>query len=343
MHASPLRSALVTAILLVALVAVCVAAGLQLSGGTQRVITDALVKLVIVVGMYVFIGNSGVLSFGHIAFLGLGAYTAAWLTIAPSIKMSLMPGLPDLLMSAQLSPPVAVVCGGLVAASVAFVVGLPLTRLAGIAASIGTFAMLVVFYAIFANWTSVTGGQGSLYGLPVYTGLVNAGILAAVAILAAALYQASASGFRLRGSREDPVAAQACGIDVRRERLVAFVLSAFLVGMAGAMHAYFLQVVVANEFYLRLTFITVAMLVIGGMRSLTGAVLGTACVAFLSELLRQAERGVDLGPLIFGGRAGLQEVGLAAAMLLILLFRPSGLVGSWEIGLPGRRSGNSNA
>lgn len=341
MDASPLRSALMTAAILIALVAAVVVFGTTLSGGNQRVITDALVKLVIVVGMYIFIGNSGVLSFGHIAFLGLGAYTAAWLTIAPATKASLMPGLPSLLIAAEVSPPVAVVAGGLLAAAVALLVGLPLTRLAGIAASIGTFAMLVVFYVLFANWTGVTGGQGSLYGLPIFTNLVTAGALAAIAILIAALHKASPSGFRLRGSREDPIAAQSCGIDIRRERLVAFVLSAFVVGMAGAMHAYFLQVVVANEFYLKLTFITVAMIVIGGTRSLTGAVAGTALVAVVSELLRRTERGIDLGGFVIGGRPGLQEVGLAVVMLLVLLFRRQGIVGSWEIGFPVRSRAES--
>ncbi len=171
----------------------------------------------------------------------------------------------------------------------------------------------------------MTGGQGSLYGLPTFTNLPIAAGVACLTILAAALYQASAAGFRLRGSREDPVAAKrAVGIDIRRERLIAFVISAFFVGIGGALYAHFLTVVVAGEFYLKLTFITVAMLVIGGMRSLTGAVVGTAFVTLLSELLRQTERGFDLGFVFVGGRLGLQEVGLAAAMLLALIFRPRG-------------------
>src|SRR5690606_12126132 len=113
------------------------------------------------------------------------------------------------------------------------VFGLPLTRLAGIAASIGTFALLVIFYATFSNWTPITGGQGSLYGLPTFTNLPVAAAVASLTIVAAALYQASPSGFRLRGSREDPVAAKAAGIDIRRERLITFVVSAFFVGVAG--------------------------------------------------------------------------------------------------------------
>jgi branched-chain amino acid transport system permease protein len=329
---SPVVASLLLALILVAVVAAVTIGMMQLSGGSQRIATDAMIKLTVVVGMYIFVGNSGVLSFGHVSFLGLGAYAAAWLTIPASIKASLMPGLPVWLAAAQLHPAAAAFCGGLLAACVAFAFGLPLTRLAGIAASIGTFALLVIFYATFSNWTPVTGGQGSLYGLPPFTNLPIAAGLASLAIVAAALYQSSAPGFRLRGSREDPVAAKAAGIDIRRERLIALVVSAFFVGIAGALYAHFLTVVVAGEFYLKLTFITVAMLVIGGMRSLTGAVVGVAFVAVLSELLRQMEKGVDLGFVFVGGRLGLQEVGLAAAMLLALIFRPRGITGGQEIG-----------
>jgi branched-chain amino acid transport system permease protein len=293
-----------------------------------------MIKLIIVVGSYIFIGNSGVLSFGHIGFLGVGAYASAWVTIPPSVKAGLMPGLPPFIMALHLHPALGALAGGLLAAFVALLFGLPLTRLAGIAASIGTFAMLVILYAVFSNWTPVTGGQGSLYGLPIFASLPITAAFAAGAIVIAAIYQASSSGFRLRGSREDAVAARASAINIRKERLISFVVSAFVVGTAGALYASHLQVVVAGEFYLRLTFITVAMLVIGGMRSLTGAVLGTAFVALLSEVLRQAERGIDLGPLTLGGRLGLQEVGLAAIMLLALIYRPRGITNGYEIRLP---------
>lgn len=321
-------------LVLIAIVAVVAIAAGHMSGGTQRTVIEALIKLTIVVGMSIFVGNSGVLSFGHIGFLGVGAYCAAWLTIPPDTKASLLPGLPLWLAGMHLHPGIATVLSGLSASAVALLFGLPLTRLAGIAAAIGTFAMLIILYAIFSNWTSVTGGQGSLYGLPVFTTLPVAAVFASLTILAAGLYKASAWGFRLQGSREDPVAAKAAGIDIRRERLIAFVLSAFFVGVAGALYADFLTVVVAREFYLDLTFITVAMLVIGGMRSLTGAVAGVAFVTILSELLRRAEHGVDLGFVTIGGRLGLQEVGLAVMMLLVLIFRPRGLTGGREIPLP---------
>ena len=212
MKDSPLAQNLLTAVILTGIVASAAAIGSQLSGGMQRVIVDALIKVTLVVGTYVFVGNSGILSFGHVGFLAIGAYTSAWLTIPPSIKLSIMPGLPAVVMNAQWSPVTATVAGGLASAIMALLVGFPLTRMAGIAASIGTFAMLIIIYAVSSNWTSVTGGQGSLYGLPAFTGLFVASVVAGVTIFGAAIYQASGAGFRLRGSREDPVAAKACGI-----------------------------------------------------------------------------------------------------------------------------------
>jgi len=303
-------------------------------GGRQRIITAALVNLVAVTGIYIFIGNSGVTSFGHVGFMAVGAYSAAWLTIPPAMKASLLPGLPAWLVATELAPGLAVPLAGLAAAAVALIFGLPLMRLSGITASIGTFAMLSILHSVFANWTPVTGGQGSLYGMPRYTDMQVATLWALVAMVVAALYQASPAGIRLRASREDMVAARAAGVNVPRERLIAFVLSAFFVGVAGALFAYLSMVVVANQFYLQLTFLTIAMLVIGGMRSLTGAFVGVAFVSILAEILRQTERGVDIGIISFSGRPGLQEVGLATAMLLALIFRPQGLTGGREIRLP---------
>lgn len=323
-----------TALMLAALVGCVALAGSMMSGVDQRAITEAMLMAGIVVATYLFAGNSGVLSFGHVGFVGIGAYAGAWLTVAPSVKASLLPGLPGFLIATEAHPVAGMLAGGLLAAALAAVIGIALTRLSGIAATIGTFAMLMIAYSVYANWSSVTGGQASLYGLPDYAGLPVAAITLSLTILAAGIYQTTPSGFRLRASREDAVAATASGIDIRRERYVAFVLSAFFAGLLGALHGYFMQIIVAREYYLGMTFITVAMLIIGGMRSLTGAVVGTAIVSLLMEMLRRAEKGVDLGAFTIPGIAGLQEAGLAAAMLLLLLMRPQGLMAGRELTPP---------
>ena len=323
-----LAAALALTLLIIALFATL------LPASDQRYLNRALIEMLVVVGLYIFVGNSGVLSFGHISFMAIGAYVTAWLVIPPDTKELLLPGLPAFLASAQWPSELGVLAGGIAASVFALIVGVPLMRLSGISASIATFALLAIVNAVASNWTAMTGGQSSLYGLPSYSGTFIALAWVVAAIVGAAVYQASGSGFRLRGSREDEVAARAAGVNVPRERLVAFVVSAFFVGVAGGLYAHLLGVVVAKEFYLKWTFITVAMLVIGGMRSLTGAVVGVMAVSLVSEMLRRAERGIDLGFIEIPGRPGVQEVLLALAMLLILVYRPRGLTGGRELPLP---------
>lgn len=294
---------------------------------TQRVVIDGLIKIVVVVGIYIFVGNSGVLSFGHIGFMAIGAYVAAWMTMAPTTKRIMLSELPTFLSQIQIPTIPGAIVGGLGASSVALVVGFPLMRLSGISASIGTFAVLATIIGVIGNWDAMTGGKSSLIGVPIDTDMTMALGWALVAVVAAAAYQHTRFGMLLRGTREDEVAARASGINVPFQRLIAFVISAFFVAIGGALFGHFLGILTADSFFLGLTFITIAMLVIGGMQSLTGAVTGVIVVVTLTEVLRQVETGI--------GRPGLQEVGLAAGMLLILIFRPKGLTANREVPLPG--------
>ena len=174
-------------------------------------------------------------------------------------------------------------------------VGFPLMRLSGISASIATFSILVVVYVGLGNWTSITGGQNSLMGLPNYVGLWTAAIWAVAAIAIAFAYQESRGGLLLRASREDEVAARAAGVDIVRHRWIAFTLSAFLSGVSGVLLAHFLGTVRVETYYLDLTFLIIAMLVIGGAGSLTGAVFGALAISALTEALREAEVGFSIG------------------------------------------------
>ena len=123
-----------------------------------------------------------------------------------------------------------------------------------------------------------------------------------------------------------------------RHRLIAFVISAFLSGIAGVLLAHFLGIVRVENFYLDLTFLIVAMLIIGGRGSLTGAVAGAVVIALLTELLRQIEIGIQIGKTTIGAPPGVGDVILALIMLLIILFRPNGLAGGRELTWPFRRS-----
>lgn len=118
------------------------------------------------------------------------------------------------------------------------------------------------------------------------------------------------------------------------QRLIAFVLSAFIVGIGGVLYGHFLDTLAVSMFWLDLTFVTLAMLVVGVLRSLTGAVVGTLAVTIVREILRALEQGIEIRGHGFAAPQGIQEIGLSLVLLAILIYRSQGLVGDRELGRP---------
>ena len=147
-------------------------------------------------------------------------------------------------------------------------------RLSGIAASIATFAVLAVIIQVYSNWDSVTGAQSSVVGIPIVRIVWPYFLCAVIVVLVAYVHAISRSGLALRAARDEATAAAASGVDIPRERLIAFMISGAIMGLGGALFAHSVGVVTPDTFYLGLTFITLSMLVVGGMNSLSGAVLG---------------------------------------------------------------------
>lgn len=313
--------------LLIAAVTALSAAGptsLRLTGMTM------LTNLMIVIGVYVFVGNSGVFSFGSLFFVQVGAYVGAILIIPTEVKDAAYPELYETLRNMQSSTVAATTIAACAALIVALVLGLPLMRLSGITAALGTFVILVIGNVVFTNWEKGTGGSPGLSGIPqvdIWTILV----LALVCLAIACAFQQTNWCRRLRASREDEIAAQAIGVRVARERLVAFMISAFIVAIAGVAFGQAQQGIFPNAFYLEATFVTLAMLVVGGMRSLSGAVVGAIALSALAELLSRLQNGINVGGVTVQLPNGSQQVGFALAMLAILLLRPNGLTGGREL------------
>jgi branched-chain amino acid transport system permease protein len=295
----------------------------------DRTLILTLVQLVIVVGLYAFIGLSGVFSFGHMSFMAVGAYAAGLLTIPAVMKALTLPELPAFLAGAELAAVPATLVAAAVAAVFAAALAVPLTRLSGLQAGLATVAVLVIVRVVASNWDAVTGGTAGLAGIPTTTTLTVALVWALVAIVVVGLFQESRVGLRLRASRENDVAARSLGIGVRRERAVALALSAAVVGVGGALFAGQQGTVTPDQFYISITFLTIAMLVVGGSGSLAGAVVGPLFVGVALELLRRAESGFE--------RPGLTEVGLGLLLLVTLALRPAGLMGGREMTLRGGR------
>ncbi len=310
--------------------------GLALIGSetTQRTATQMLVMGVIAVGTYIFVGNSGVLSFGHVVFVAVGAYVTALTTIPHNLKQALLPALPGWLAALELSLPEALLISGLLSLLLGAVFSLVILRLDGMAAGIASLALLISVNVVISNWDAVTRGSQGIVGIPadLTIGATVPWLIGAIAVALA--YQLSRSGFRLRASREDPVAAAALGVRIRRDRSIAFVISAFVCGVGGGLYAHFLGALTPGDVYLQLTLLTLLMLIVGGIRSLSGAVIGTVFISVLAELLRRIEAGGDVGPLELAPHPGIQQLILALTLLLTLLLRPGGITSGRELGLP---------
>ncbi len=318
------------------LVLATVLLGFEVSGYLQAYFLDTLVKVSIVVALYVFIGNSGVLSFGHVSFVALGAWTAGVLTVPADQKTAIMPGLAHFLIHTNVGNVASLALAAGVGAVAAFAVGLPLMRLSGLAAGIATFAVLEITNNLLTYDQSIGPGENAFSSVPQTTGMWQAAIGALICIAVAFLYRSSRFGRMLQATREDPAAAAAAGISIYRQRLFAFVISGGLAGFAGGIYVHLLPLQAAG-LHLDLTFITLAMLIVGGSGSLLGAVVGALALNGLYSFLSAATNGVDVLGWNLTVPQGTAEIALGSLMALILILRPSGLSGGREMSLPPRR------
>jgi branched-chain amino acid transport system permease protein len=302
------------------------------SSSTEIYFINALVAVTIVVAIYVFVGNSGVLSFGHISFVAVGAWAAGVLSVPvsekPAIMQYLFPFLRDHTIGNIPSLFVAAGIGGVYA----LLVGLPLMRLSGLAAGIATFGVLEITHNLLRYYEKIGPGSNTFSSVPETTDLLQAAVGALLVIGVAFAYQTSRFGRLLRATREDVAAARAVGVSVYRQRLIAFALSGVLAGFAGGLYVHLLPIN-TETVYLDLTFITLAMLVIGGMTSLWGAVVGALAVSGLDSVLAEAENGLVIGPVSIDLPAGTRLVVVGTLMALVLILRPSGITGGRELRL----------
>jgi branched-chain amino acid transport system permease protein len=328
-----MKHSYLTALILIAVI-LAIGVGSQLLGIRlyDRIATNLLISLVLVVGLQTFMGNSGLLSFAHIGFMGLGAYTSAVLTIPAQMKGMALPDLYEFMKLVEVSPLVAMLAAGVLAAVVAAVTAYPLMRLSDAASVITSFALLVVLYTVMNNWSAFTNGPRTLFGLPKTTDMPIAAIVAAIVVVVALLFKESRTGKLLRASREDEVAAAALGANIPHLRWRAFILAAFIAGIGGALWGHFITSFAPKAFYLKETFLIVTMLVIGGANTVTGAVAGTILITFAYEGLRGTESALNATSVGAGQVVGLTEIVLALAMIAVMIVKPGGLFPNREIG-----------
>ena len=263
------------------------------------------INTLLALGLNMLMGYAGQISLGHAAFYGLGAYTSAVLTV-----------------HGHWSPWLALPAALVLAAAVAWLVGLPTLRLSGYYLGMGTLGFGMIVFIVFREWSALTGGSSGLVGIPPlsagplsfseprsYFYLVWAIVLGFMLLCRRLI--GSRVGRALRAIHDSENAARAVGVDTHRFKLHVFVLSAVMAALAGFLYAHFVSFISPESFNFMVSVRLVTMVVIGGMASVWGALFGAALLTLLPEWLHAF---ADFEMIVYG-----------AILIGVMIFLPQGL------------------
>lgn len=321
-----------------AAVAVAVAGlALVLNLLTARAYEDVLVSGVIFiclsVGLQVFVGNTGFMFFGQFAYVGVGAYTAGILTIPVSARASLLPNLPAWLASVELSFTTSVLTAAAIAGLLAFVTNPVLVRVSGLAAAVASLGFMYIVSDVLREARSFTRGTQTFSGVPFHTTLLAAGLALICLTVISTGFKFSRWGLSARAGREDSVAAESAGMATPWMRVPSLVLMAAISGAGGAIWAQYLTAFSPATFGVDPAILVVVMCVLGGIHSVTGAIVGGVLVITWQEVARQVESGLNVAGMQLPMLPEFGSLTLSIGLITLLALRPQGLLGSLELQL----------
>jgi branched-chain amino acid transport system permease protein len=292
------------------------------------------ISIILAVSLNLITGFTGQFSIGHAGFMAVGAYSSVFLTVYYSQAA-------EQFLTSLVGPTLAqaivflgvVIFGALIAALAGLVVGIPSLRLRGDYLAIVTLGFAEIIRIIILNIDRVggaTGFRGAVAPwegrpiIPLYANFIWIGGLAIVTIVVVYNIVNSDVGRALISIREDELAAEAMGINTTRYKVLAFVISSAFAGVAGALFGNFRQFLHTNDFQFIRSIEIIIMIVLGGMGSITGSVLGAIVITILPELLRKLP----------GDLYSYRLVIYSALLIIIMLTRPQGVMGAREFGIP---------
>src|ERR1044072_7032502 len=288
--------------------------------------TDVLMTLtinvILAVSLNLITGFTGQFSIGHAGFMAIGAYSSAYLVVyhAQFWERDLA-ALVGFTVAHALIFLIAIAFGSLVAAFAGLLVGIPSLRLRGDYLAIVTLGFAEIIRIVILNIDKVGGATG--FSVPSYSNFIWVGGFAVISVVIVYNIVHSDIGRALISIREDELAAEAMGINTTRYKVLAFVISSALAGIAGALFGHYRPFLPPNDFQFIRSIEIIIMIVLGGMGSITGAVLGAIMITILPELLRKLP----------GDLYSYRLVIYSALLIAIILTRPQGVMGSKEFGL----------
>ena len=322
------------------------------------ILERSAIYAVVAVSMNLLTGFTGLFSLGQAGFMAIGAYTVAILTIPVESRASVyyVSGISPTIANLHCPFWLALIIAGLISAAAAALIGIPVLRLKSDYLAIATLGFSEIIRAVIAapQLDQITNGSYGLKSIPGFPNLFMAFGLCALCILLMVLLINSSYGRVFKALREDEIAAQAMGLNLFRYKELAFVISSFFTGVGGGLLAMFMRSIDSKTFSISLTYDILLIVVLGGIGSVTGSVLGSFLVTAGREWLRFFDNPLTIAgiqiPLF---RTGFRMVIFSILLMVVVLFYSRGLMGSNEFswdglgrllkGIPSRLKGSKKS
>lgn len=267
----------------------------------DAIIVNIGINIILAVSLNLIIGYSGQFSLGHAGFMAIGAYAVAILTRYSPFYINFYGGL---------------VIGMVVAGLIALIVGIPTLRLRGDYLAIATLGISEIIRIFLVNMRSVTNGPAGIFGLASFTSWEIVFAFAILTILVVTNFIRSGAGRAVLSIREDEIAAESMGVNTTKYKVIAFVMGAMMASAAGSLYTGYQQSVFPSDYDFMKSIDILIIVVFGGIGSTTGAVVAAIVLGILNMYLQS-----------FGS---LRMIIYALALIIIMIFKPGGLLGTWE-------------
>jgi len=292
------------------------------------------INIILAISLNITNGWIGFFSVGHGGIMLAGAYAAAFFTLPVSFKEGILDlHLPSFILHTQLPFLPALLIGGIVGATIGVILVLPALRLRGFYFCAGTLGFNIIMETIAENLPDITNGPMGLRQFPPYTNIWWVWGIAILLIYITWMVKKSYMGRAFIAIGKDPDLAEHMGINLLKYKVYAFTFSAFFTALGGILWVHLILNLFPKAFSLILVFEVVAMIVIGGMGSITGSIIGAAIITFFADILAPIEEGFSLFGFNVPPMLGLMTVLIGVLLVIILIKKPEGIMGEKEISL----------
>ena len=311
-----------------------------------RIINMIAINAILGLSLNIIYGMAGMFSLGHAGFMAIGAYVSSLLILSPAQKteMWILEPIAPWLLGVHAPFLVSLLIAGFIAAIFGWLISMPVLKLGGDYLGIATLGFSEILRILITNLTPLTNGPLGLKGIPAHTNLwVTYGCLVIILICVVRLLRSN-FGNVIRAVRDDEVAARTMGIDTFKTRVLAFTIGCFGAGVGGALMGNIITTIDPRMFMVSQTYNVLMIVVIGGLGSITGSILGSILVTTMLEWLRFFENPLMIGSfqIPLSGKPGMRMVIFSLLLIAVIIFRREGIMGTrefswdWLCSLPGR-------